>query len=91
MMESEQFASKQPSLFRWPEGGADASLVCLVPDAEGFALLDAEERRLDLWLAALPLRRGEPPAVDFRIELLKLKRDETLDWRFDVPRRNSDN
>lgn len=68
----------------WPEGGADASLVGLVSDAEGFAPLDAEERRLDLWLAALPLRRGESPAVDFRVELLKLKRDETPDWRFSV-------
>lgn len=54
-------------------GGADASLVGLIPDAEAFGLLEAEERRLDLRLAALPLRR-ESPAVDFRVELLKLKR-----------------
>lgn len=78
----------KPSLFRrskvWPEGGADASLVGLVPDAEGFALLDAEERRLDLGLAAPSLRRGESPAVDFRVELLKLKRDETLGQTFNV-------
>lgn len=50
-------------------------LVGLVPDAEYFGLLDAEQRRFNLWLVYL-LWGGKPSAVDVWVQLLKLNTEK---------------
>lgn len=54
--------------------------VSLVPDAESFGLLDAEERRFNLWFIVglvILVRGGEPTTVDVWILFLELKQRQT--------------
>lgn len=57
-------------------------LVRSVPDAEHSGLLDAQQRRFNLWLIYL-LWGGKPSAVDVWVQLLKLnteKKKKPQDW-----------